>query len=324
MPQVQAQGLCRPTPVADELLQKALIGLHMSEQFVETINDSLLNRAVLFAFMPAFAMSALMGLDEDIFNRHGLFVLYAGCLSASVGLGIFAVIAATMTSAKLSRLLARKQFLFGTTDDISDSASALERLRTFAPHWTDTGQDFTLTREILEAYLAERTTAVLTRPVPYGYVPVKPLTAHGWLGEDYLYYTRKSPRKRSVALAPLRVINLATIAFALSIFFFCCALIVLLVDAMGIATGMALATPIIVAFVSVFVILHSNGSLNDMDVIWKPVMPKAPELVSVRKRLVVPPTEEAVEGLNVVETVGDAVEACAAQSATEATATAPL
>lgn len=265
-------------PATDEELNKALVGLHMSEHFVETINDSLQARAVLYAFMLAFAMSALLGLNPDGFESSALFHTYAACLSASVGLGIFAVIAATMTSAKFSRLLARKKFLFGPVDDAADVASALERLRTFGPHWTNARGK--LTRRELENYLAERTTAVLTRPVPHGYVPIKPLTACGWLGEDYLHYSRNSPLKRRFTMAPLRLINLSNITFALSIFCFCCALIVLLMEAAGVAVGIALATPIILAFFGVFVILHANGSLNDMDVIWKPVEPKAADLAS--------------------------------------------
>ena len=37
---------------------------------------------------------------------------------------------------------------------------------------------------------------------------VKPLTAHGWIREDYTYYSR--PLMRCFALAPLRVLHLAT------------------------------------------------------------------------------------------------------------------
>ena len=56
----------------------------MSEHFVETINDSLQSRAVLYAFMLAFAMSALLGLNPDGFESSALFHTYAACPSASV------------------------------------------------------------------------------------------------------------------------------------------------------------------------------------------------------------------------------------------------
>lgn len=262
--------------MADEDMQKALVGLHMSEQFVETINNGLQFRAVLFAFLLAFAMNALMALDVDSFNSNGLAVAYAGCLSTSVGFGIFSVIAATMTSAKLSRLLARKQFLFGRIDDIEkEPAAALERLRAFGPHWTETTG--TLTRKELESFLLSRTTAVLTRKQPQHYQPIKPLTAHGWIREDYTYYSH--PLVRCFALAPLRVLHLATIAFQLSLFGFCSALVIYLTDAMGLALGLLLATPIVLGFVLVLVVLIANGTLLNMDVIWKPALEIGPHRV---------------------------------------------
>ena len=61
-------------------------------------------------------------------------------------------------------------------------------------------------------------------------------------------------------------------AFQLSLLGFCCALVINLTDAMGLALGLLLATPIVLGFVLVLVVLIANGTLQNMDVIWKPAL----------------------------------------------------
>ena len=198
--------------VSDEDLSKALYGVHMGELFAERIHSGMETRAVLAGFVLSFVLDFMGSMD---WKSPILFRVAVVVITLSSACGFFAVVTYMMTSTKISRLFARKDYRFGQFDVTHDPVEQLRTLRKYGPKW-ETGK--------FEEYLSNRTSPTLN---PSDRPPERPRSAHSWLVQDYRWNfnaPKELPNKdrsaKRLAVSPLLLTHIATLAFALSLTLF--------------------------------------------------------------------------------------------------------
>lgn len=242
-------------PSLGQDLQKALYGIHVGEQWAETVNKGVESRAIMSAFALAFSCTALMEIDETEFKHSALYYVFITALVCAVAVGFFALMVMIMTSAKVSRLIARKHFLFG--DFSEDVENQLQQLHDMAPHWEGLAT---------KAYLADRVTAVLTAGRRQAdYKPQKPRTACGWLVEDYGF-----GHVTCIKVPPLTLVNMATHALTANIVLFIGAISCRIIDVSGPTTGAIYSGILLLSLLISYMLLYENGTFDEMDNIWNP------------------------------------------------------
>ena len=262
-----APGKGTQVQVSDEDLSKALYGVHMGELFAERIHSGMETRAVLAGFVLAFALDFMGSMRSADWNSQILFRVAVMVLSISSACGFFAVVTYMMTSTKISRLFARKDYRFGQFDFTHDPVIQLRTLRKYGPKWETEG---------FEEYLSNRTSPTLN---PSDRPPERPKSAHSWLVEDYRWnfnapeeLPNKDRSAKRLAVSPLFLTHMATLAFALSLILFTIALIIKQIDQIG--WGGPDGHPILCIFITLifvtafgatFVVLHQNGTLHELD-----------------------------------------------------------
>ena len=196
-----------------------------------------------------------------------LFRVAVVVISLSSACGFFAVVTYMMTSTKISRLFARKDYRFGQFDFTHDPVEQLRTLRKYGPKW-ETGK--------FEEYLSNRTSPTLNRS---DRPPERPRSAHSWLVEDYRWdfnapkdLPNKDRSAKRLAVSPLFLTHIATLAFALSLTLFTIALIIKQIDDLqrrdnGVDDMLCAVIALIFAtvFGATYVLLHQNGTLHELD-----------------------------------------------------------
>ena len=239
----------------------------MGELFAERIHSGMETRAVLAGFVLAFALDFMGSMESGKWKSHDRFRVAVVVISLSSACGFFAVVTYMMTSTKISRLFARKDYRFGQFDFTHDPVIQLRTLRNYGPKWETEG---------FEEYLSNRTSPTLN---PSDRPPERPKSAHSWLVEDYRWnfnapkdLPNEDRSAKRLAVSPLFLTHIATLAFALSLTLFTIALIIKQIDDLqrrdnGVDDMLCAVIALIFAtvFGATYVLLHQNGTLHELD-----------------------------------------------------------
>jgi hypothetical protein len=99
-------------PTSAKNVPELLVG-NAREQCVAHRASTADSIAMLMSLVLAFTTSALLGLEIDHFHNHALKDIHIVFLSLSIGTGLFSVLCFVYLSAKIHRMLARSEAVFG-------------------------------------------------------------------------------------------------------------------------------------------------------------------------------------------------------------------